>query len=353
MIDRQSVLPAWIAVIAIGALVIPASAIVVRETDTSAFDVPGGQWEGMDISFVGQINSGSAVAVGKRYMVTNRHFGTVPGNTVFVDGTGYVVEEVIDAPDYNVDDSPDLRLLKVATPLPGYYELYDGAFNEHPPNKDLILVGTGWSGAINAGANTYTWSSGTGRVLGWGTNEQEGFQTVSSGDYTSFCIQWSMSVGATDHEAGIAIGDSGGGAFFNDGSGWKLAAIPAYVAPFGGPYTTNWGLSMFLYADWIRDTAVLTGDFNDDGLVDANDVDILCDNLGDAAYDLDGDSDADEDDMIYLIETLVELTDGSGRVGTQRGDFNLDGLINATDLAIIKSGFGLSGMGYADGNANC
>jgi hypothetical protein len=40
-------------------------------------------------------------------------------------------------------------------------------------------------------------------------------------------------------------------------------------------------------------------------------------------------------------------------VGTQRGDFNLDGLINATDLAIIKSGFGLSGMGYADGNANC
>ena len=352
VIHRQSVLPAWIAVFAIGVLVIPASAIVERETDTSAFDVPGGQWEGMDMSFVGQVNAGSAVAVGRRFLVTNRHFSTVPGSTVTLAEMPYTVEEVIEAPRYG-GDLPDLRLLKVDAPLPGYYELYDGVFAG--PNKDLILVGTGVTGTINAGDNTYTWpSSGGTRVLGWGTNQMEGWNTsVSTGLYTSWCIRWSMSVGATDHEAGIADGDSGGGAFYKDDGVWKLAAIPAYVFPYPDPTTTNWGLSMFLYADWIRETAVIPADFDDDGDDDDGDVDVLCDNIGDAEFDLDGDADADEDDMIYLIESLVELTDGSGRTGTQRGDFNLDGLINATDLAILQSGFGFTGLGYADGNANC
>ncbi|MHC4986164.1 MAG: PEP-CTERM sorting domain-containing protein [Planctomycetota bacterium] len=104
---------------------------------------------------------------------------------------------------------------------------------------------------------------------------------------------------------------------------------------------------------WQSDSSGLPGDFDTDGDVDTDDIDILCDNLGNSAFDLDGDGDADEDDFVYLIETLVELTDGSGRVGTQVGDFNLDGLINATDLAIMNPNFGLGGMLYQNGNANC
>ena len=95
------------------------------------------------------------------------------------------------------------------------------------------------------------------------------------------------------------------------------------------------------------------GDFDGDGDVDTDDIDILCDNLGDSAFDLDGDGDADEDDMVFLIQNLVELTDGSGRTGTEVGDFNLDGLINATDLATMNANFGSAGMLYQNGNANC
>ena len=86
---------------------------------------------------------------------------------------------------------------------------------------------------------------------------------------------------------------------------------------------------------------------------DEIDPDEFCQHMGDPAWDLDGDGDCDEDDFIYLIEHLVYLQDGSDRVGTKRGDFNLDGLVNATDLAIMKPNFGLSGMVYTQGNNNC
>ena len=94
------------------------------------------------------------------------------------------------------------------------------------------------------------------------------------------------------------------------------------------------------------------GDFDTDGDVDGDDVALLCAGMGDPAFDLDDDGDADEDDLIKMIEELVELQDGSGRIGTMRGDMNLDGLINGTDLAIMGVGFGGTGL-YADGNLNC
>ena len=100
------------------------------------------------------------------------------------------------------------------------------------------------------------------------------------------------------------------------------------------------------------------GDFDGDGDIDADDVDILCANMGGDLdpYDLNEDGVVDEDDMIFHIETLIEYdTNGDGTpdgVGTYQGDFNLDGVVNATDLQIMKGGFGAAG-GYADGNANC
>ena len=72
-------------------------------------------------------------------------------------------------------------------------------------------------------------------------------------------------------------------------------------------------------------------------------------------YDVDGDGDADEDDLVYLIENLVEWTGlgGASGQGTAIGDFNLDGVVNLTDLQVMKTHFGQSGIGWAGGNSNC
>jgi len=100
------------------------------------------------------------------------------------------------------------------------------------------------------------------------------------------------------------------------------------------------------------------GDFDGDGDVDVDDINALCANMtgdgiplppGFEQYDLDDDGDADSADMDKLIHDLVETTVG---VGTEYGDFNLDGKVDTVDLTILGTYFGV-GTSWAQGNANC
>lgn len=94
-------------------------------------------------------------------------------------------------------------------------------------------------------------------------------------------------------------------------------------------------------------------DFNGDDFVNADDIDLLNAAIRDAStdlrYDLNNDGVVDGDDLTTMVETCVETAVG---VGTALGDFNLDGLINATDLAIMKVNYARTGVGWASGNAN-
>ena len=107
----------------------------------------------------------------------------------------------------------------------------------------------------------------------------------------------------------------------------------------------------------IPGMAVTTGstwsfsmDFDNDGDVDADDVDVLRANLGDPDFDLNSDGVGDAGDIEFMVRYYLEIT--GGRVGTEVGDVNLDGLVSAPDLAIMRAKYGLSGQGYADGNLN-
>ena len=125
----------------------------------------------------------------------------------------------------------------------------------------------------------------------------------------------------------------------------------------GWAYQTTPGAHAAL--DWTPDTIVIPpGDFDLDGDVDADDVDILCANMGGdpGIYDMDTDGDVDEDDMVFHVENYLEYDSDGDDVpdgnGTFRGDFNTDGSVNGTDLSIMNGSFGTM-VGFAGGNANC
>ncbi len=95
-----------------------------------------------------------------------------------------------------------------------------------------------------------------------------------------------------------------------------------------------------------------------DGDVDGDDFDDLADNLGTTAladyarYDLDNDGDVDADDLYYMIATCMQWNNGTqAGYGTLPGDFNLDGAVNAGDLALLAANYGqLGDWGFAQGD---
>jgi hypothetical protein len=94
------------------------------------------------------------------------------------------------------------------------------------------------------------------------------------------------------------------------------------------------------------------GDFDNDFDIDADDVDLLLANLGGdpEVFDLTGDgvvNQADVDDWVFNLVPIGE------NIGTVYGDFNLDGEVNAGDLALLATNYGLAGnWGWATGDGN-
>lgn len=102
-----------------------------------------------------------------------------------------------------------------------------------------------------------------------------------------------------------------------------------------------------------------------DGIVDADDIDYVCEQL--TLGDLNSDGTADWTDLDEAVnfdlsadmngDLVVNAADITEIVvtilGTQYGDVNLDGAVNAADCAIATANNGLTPAGWADGDVNC
>ena len=83
----------------------------------------------------------------------------------------------------------------------------------------------------------WLWADGTSEVLRWGQNSV--VSVVNGGSYWGQLLYAVFSADGGANEADLALGDSSGPVFINDGTGWKLAGIAASV---DGPFnTTNTG----------------------------------------------------------------------------------------------------------------
>jgi hypothetical protein len=108
------------------------------------------------------------------------------------------------------------------------------------------------------------------------------------------------------------------------------------IVSANGTFNTEYGLAW----QWI---STLTGDFNNDGSVNADDIDLLYANRGGSVdlYDLNDDGAVTNADVDHLLTNILNR---------RYGDSNLDGSVDTLDLLAFRANLGLSGAGWAKGN---
>ena len=91
------------------------------------------------------------------------------------------------------------------------------------------------------------------------------------------------------------------------------------------------------------------GDQNDDGLLDAADIDTLFDNFGTADEDELWQGDLNVDGVVGLEDVEILVQDFARSF---IGDVDLDGFVGQTDLSAVLTNWGNTGAGWANGDFN-
>ncbi|MEZ6234085.1 MAG: dockerin type I repeat-containing protein [Phycisphaerales bacterium] len=144
--------------------------------------------------------------------------------------------------------------------------------------------------------------------------------TITAGADTNF-FNTTLATGksyAAGDSAGDVIGASG-----NVARGW---------APVGADGAVNAFDIDYVYAQFKTNPFVTDGSADWSDIHEAVSFDLSC--------DMDGDLDVDQDDVCRLVNVIL---------GTTFGDVNLDGVVNATDTAIINANLNQAG-GWAQGD---
>lgn len=102
---------------------------------------------------------------------------------------------------------------------------------------------------------------------------------------------------------------------------------------------------MFRYVPFHEPQSV-PGDLTDDGIVDAQDIDLaflaVKDGTSDPRFDLNVDGDVNMVDVDYLVRVILN---------TEYGDINLDGKVGTRDLSLLALAFNSEG-GWGEGDTN-
>ena len=183
---------------------------------TGALANSGWQWVGLWIGFQG-------VPIGPHHFITARHIGGNVGDAFTLNGISYPTVAVFD------DALSDLRIWQISGTFPSWAPLYRAS---DEVSRSLIVFGRGLTRGAevrDVATNTlrgWQWGAGDGK-LRWGQNVVN--SVVSGGSYWGALLYALFDATGGVNEAHLALGDSSGPVFIDDGSGWKLAGVAAAV----------------------------------------------------------------------------------------------------------------------------
>jgi len=350
----------------------PASSVVIDNGDGTGntgapVDDPGWDHQGTRAGL-------TVIYVGNSWVLTAAH---VPFGTVTIGGMAYspvansrVQIGTADLAVWQLQSAPNLP------PLP---------IRENQPlvGDEMLLIGHGLSRSVN----TFTCGSLTGydtanpQVMRWGTNEVEsvGFDVPLSGFTTrSFYSEFDAPPPGPDNrcqagtdcpEAQVAIGDSGGAVYIDDGQQWELAGVMFASSSWscGTPEHTStviygdqsYASDLSFYRDAIL--AIVRPECSDgvdndgDLLVDLNDPDCLDPEDDGEAPDCNG-PDTDSDGIADVCDNCTTDinpeqidTDGDFFGNTCDADYDNDGSVSTEDFITLRGAFNTS-LGDPDYN---
>ncbi|MCA9214798.1 MAG: hypothetical protein KDB27_17125 [Planctomycetales bacterium] len=358
------------------------NAVVVStttENTTAPEDDPG--WNNVAV-----VSDSTGIYLGNRWMLTARHIGAHdanfpgignyaanPATQVPVPNPSGGLTEFTDLLLYQLFEDPGLPPIELATatPKPGTEIIAIGNGRERAQLPTFWAVaGEGedavWTESDEADSTHSGYKTLNSNTIRWGTNLVEGDSLLEGSadrdntivvrvdhpvfggaDVIATITEFDLKGSAanerikgpnrqpdTEFEMQAALNDSGGGMFVKEDGNWVLAGIMLAVHGFQNQpdvaVTPIYGNST-LYADiatyreQIVGSLVVKGDFDGDGLLTANDIDLLSAALDsdDLSFDLNGDELLDAEDHRFWVENLRY---------TYFGDANLDGEFNTTDF---------------------
>lgn len=343
---------------------------------------------------VGIVNSSTGIYLGDRWVLTARHVTQFaapiefPGIGIFEpesdvkmlieNPTGRGLSEFTDLALFRLRDDPGLPPIRIASQTPAIGTEVYLVGNGRDREEDLTF----WDADITPARNEWVETDESGEYSGyktissktirWGTNLIENDETLFfdfdqghthvidtgiTGEVIALITEFDREGYSntftfddegridTDYEAQAVLNDSGGGLFvLNDGN-WELAGIINSVFGHsgqddeGGPATrlnplfgnVTFSANLADYRDFIISaTGYQTGDFDSDGNLTRNDIDLLTgvmlSGVSPEPFDLNSDGVIDQEDRRIWVEELAF---------TYFGDSNLDGQFNSQDLVTV------------------
>lgn len=210
-------------------------AVIFYSSSDPSFNTtpPTGMLAGSGWQWVGNWGGFQGAVIGPHHFLTARHVGGTVGDPFILNSVSYTTVASTD------DTLSDLRIYEISGTFPSWAPLYRAS---DEIGKSLVVFGRGLireAEVRDVATNTlrgWQWGAGDG-LLRWGQNTVSA--TVQGGSYWGDLFKATFDAAGGTNEAHLAVGDSSGPVFINDGAGWKLAGIAAAVDAYFN--TTNSG----------------------------------------------------------------------------------------------------------------